>query len=98
MLNLRGSDIDYNPVFFSYVIIGPNSVHFFVEESKITGAVRDHFNQEELTVTFHPYDKVYSFLTEQVIFECLLYASLPVDYLPKLVVSLSSNILTYLSL
>lgn len=66
LLNLRGSDIDYNPVFFSYTIITPSSVHCFVEESKITGAVRDHFNQEDLAVTLHTYDKVYSFLTEQV--------------------------------
>lgn len=66
LLNLRGSDINYNPVFFSYVIVSPTAVHFFVEESKITGAVRDHFLQEGLSVTIHPYDKVYSFLTEQV--------------------------------
>ncbi|XP_034235011.1 xaa-Pro aminopeptidase 1-like isoform X2 [Thrips palmi] len=66
LLNLRGSDINYNPVFFSYVIVSPTAVHFFVEESKVTGAVRDHFLQEDLAVTFHPYDKVYSFLTEQI--------------------------------
>lgn len=66
MLNLRGSDIDYNPVFFSYAIVTSSSVHFFVDESKITVAVQDHFNQEDLAVIFHPYDKVYSFLTEQV--------------------------------
>lgn len=66
LLNLRGSDIDYNPVFFSYVIVTPTAVHFFVEESKITSAVRAHFSQEELAVTLHPYDKVYPFLTEQI--------------------------------
>ncbi|XP_026292242.1 xaa-Pro aminopeptidase 1 [Frankliniella occidentalis] len=67
LLNLRGSDIDYNPVFFSYVIVTPNDVHLFADKSKLTSAVHDHFNQEGLPVTFHPYEKVYSFLTEEIV-------------------------------
>lgn len=33
MLNVRGSDIDYNPVVFSYLLIGRDSVSWFVRKS-----------------------------------------------------------------
>ena len=34
MLNLRGSDIPFNPVFFSYLFLTHQSVYFFVEQSR----------------------------------------------------------------
>jgi Xaa-Pro aminopeptidase len=66
LLNLRGSDIKYNPVFFSYVVVSMNEVHLFVDEVKVTPAVYNHFNEEDLQVTIHPYEKLQSFLTDQV--------------------------------
>uniref|UniRef100_A0A1B6E280 Xaa-Pro aminopeptidase 1 n=1 Tax=Clastoptera arizonana TaxID=38151 RepID=A0A1B6E280_9HEMI len=66
LLNLRGSDIDYNPVFFSYVAITPSEVNLFIDTSKITQSVFDHFKQEDLEVSFHSYNKVVSYITEQV--------------------------------
>ncbi|XP_063235388.1 xaa-Pro aminopeptidase ApepP [Bacillus rossius redtenbacheri] len=66
LLNVRGSDIEFNPVFFSYVVVTNSQVHLFVDESKISLAVRNHFNEEDLPVSIHPYDKVSSFLSEQV--------------------------------
>lgn len=45
LLNLRGSDIHYTPVFKSYaVIVSRAIVWFFVDEAKVTREVRDHLN------------------------------------------------------
>ncbi|XP_075676380.1 uncharacterized protein LOC113789149 [Dermatophagoides pteronyssinus] len=35
LFNLRGSDIDYNPVFFSYAIVSMNRAYLFIDESKL---------------------------------------------------------------
>ncbi|XP_055329347.1 xaa-Pro aminopeptidase ApepP-like [Paramacrobiotus metropolitanus] len=43
LLNLRGADIPYNPVFFSYVIVGFDAVRLFVQEFKVTQSVLEHF-------------------------------------------------------
>ena len=36
VLNLRGSDIQYNPVFFSYTAITHDRVYFFVNEDQVS--------------------------------------------------------------
>ncbi|XP_046997256.1 xaa-Pro aminopeptidase ApepP isoform X2 [Schistocerca americana] len=66
LLNLRGSDIAYNPVFFSYALVTMHSVHLFMDECKLTPSVRQHFNQEDLCITIHPYEKIQDVLTEQI--------------------------------
>ncbi|XP_028406917.1 xaa-Pro aminopeptidase 1-like [Dendronephthya gigantea] len=38
LLNLRGNEIPYNPVFFAYVIVKTNEVLFFVNDSKISSS------------------------------------------------------------
>ena len=35
LLNLRGSDIQYNPVFFSYTVVTPDRVFLFVNEGQV---------------------------------------------------------------
>lgn len=67
-LNLRGSDIDYNPVFFSYVIISSNKVHLFVDTEKITDEIRQHFHSENLNVEIHPYEDIKQQLSKLVSF------------------------------
>lgn len=53
LLNLRGSDIEYNPVFKSYAIVSQTTVELFVDEDKI----KDVY----LTgVKTSPYDSVFS--------------------------------------
>jgi hypothetical protein len=41
-------------------------VHLFVDEAKLTQSVYSHFSDEELQVTIHPYEKLQSFLTDEV--------------------------------
>ncbi|OWB85841.1 peptidase activity protein [[Candida] boidinii] len=36
LFNLRGNDIEYNPVFFSYVILTLNGIYFYTDKSKFT--------------------------------------------------------------
>jgi Xaa-Pro aminopeptidase len=39
ILNLRGNDVSYNPVFLAYALIGKNSVRLFVAPGKIDAAL-----------------------------------------------------------
>ena len=40
LTNLRGSDVPYNPVFLSYLLIGTDSAVLFVDEAKLNPASR----------------------------------------------------------
>lgn len=68
LLNLRGSDIVYNPVFFSYCALQHESVHVFVNKQQLSGGVAQHFVDEGVSdqLQIHDYDHVWSFLKEQV--------------------------------
>lgn len=66
LLNLRGSDIEYNPVFFSYIIITSKDVHLFIDETKVTPVVKSHLKSEGLDVVIHPYEKIQGFLFDLV--------------------------------
>lgn len=66
LLNLRGSDICYNPVFFAFVVLSNRKVHLFIDEKKIDLAVRNHFNKEDLPISLHPYDNIYLFIKRAV--------------------------------
>ena len=44
LFNLRGSDIEYNPCFFSYAVITNIEVYLFVDESQVTKAARQHLS------------------------------------------------------
>jgi Xaa-Pro aminopeptidase len=41
-LNMRGSDIIFNPVFFSYLIIDLENIYFFVDENKFGDTVDEY--------------------------------------------------------
>lgn len=40
LLNLRGTDIDFNPVFFAYCIVTKTDVYLFVDKEKLTPEVK----------------------------------------------------------
>ncbi|KAI9882711.1 MAG: TATA-box-binding protein [Watsoniomyces obsoletus] len=56
LFNLRGSDIPYNPVFYSYAIITASTADLFVDSKKISDAVRDHLAD---AVTIRPYESIF---------------------------------------
>lgn len=59
LLNLRGSDIAYNPVFISYLIIGKTQSYLFIHPSKISEEVQHYLSPD---VDIRPYDQLSSFL------------------------------------
>ncbi|XP_042203854.1 uncharacterized protein LOC121853643 isoform X2 [Homarus americanus] len=44
LLNLRGNDIPYNPVFRSYLILGRDDLQLYIPKEKITPAVDHHLH------------------------------------------------------
>lgn len=63
LLNLRGSDIDFNPVFFSFLVVEKkveNKVHLFVREEKVRN-LREYL--DEIGVSVHGYHEVAEFLS-----------------------------------
>ncbi|EFE34342.1 uncharacterized protein ARB_06742 [Trichophyton benhamiae CBS 112371] len=56
LFNLRGSDIPYNPVFFSYAIVTPSVAELYVDESKLSPEARKHL---EGKVILKPYDSIF---------------------------------------
>lgn len=59
LFNLRGSDIDYNPVFFAYAIVTPAEAILFVNESQLGDQVRKALGEE---VQIRPYDSFFDYL------------------------------------
>jgi len=62
LFNLRGKDVDCNPVFYSYAIIGQNIAHLFVDFSKISDDIRAHLKADG--VFLKSYDLIEVFLNE----------------------------------
>ncbi|CEM31841.1 unnamed protein product [Vitrella brassicaformis CCMP3155] len=58
LLNLRGSDIPYTPVFLGYVVVPVSgSVRVYVNEAKLTDEVKAHLAENDITDIL-PYDNV----------------------------------------
>lgn len=55
LLNLRGADIQYNPVFYSYMIISRGSAVLYVDELKFEDGVREYL--EGFGVQIKPYEQ-----------------------------------------
>ncbi|XP_018019396.1 xaa-Pro aminopeptidase 1 [Hyalella azteca] len=64
LLNMRGSDIPYNPLFFSYMIVTLESVTIFVDVSKLTAEATQHLQQEPCPVEVAPYEDLLPRLTQ----------------------------------
>uniref|UniRef100_A0A6A7G5Z7 Creatinase/aminopeptidase n=2 Tax=Hirondellea gigas TaxID=1518452 RepID=A0A6A7G5Z7_9CRUS len=59
LLNLRGSDITFNPVFISYCVVTLDEVRLFVNPSKLDDSVRSHLGD---SVILQPYEELLEFL------------------------------------
>lgn len=65
-LNLRGTDIDYNPVFFSYVIITTDDIHFFVDSSKLPSNYAEHCRENGAEIIVEKYNDIKNVLKQLV--------------------------------
>jgi len=59
LLNIRGSDIPYNPVVVSYVIVTQDACLLFIDATKVTKELSQHL---EGKVTVHDYDTFFTTL------------------------------------
>lgn len=55
-LNLRGSDIEFNPVFISYLLIGHETVFLMIDRQKLPADLAEILEKEGIHIT--PYDTV----------------------------------------
>lgn len=65
LTNLRGKDIEYNPVFFSYALITMNEILLFIDQNKLNDEIYQHFKTNEINVIVKPYDTIKSVLKER---------------------------------
>lgn len=63
---MRGTDIDYNPVFFSYVLLTLDEIYLFVAVDQLPSNYVVHFSQNNVTVKVDNYENAKSVL-EQLI-------------------------------
>lgn len=56
LFNLRGSDIPYNPVFFSYAVVTPTTTTLYVDETKLPDNAKAHL----AGIHIRPYDDIFS--------------------------------------
>jgi Xaa-Pro aminopeptidase len=56
LFNMRGNDIPYNPVFFSYAVITPTTTTLYVDETKLPEDAKTHLKG----VTLRPYDAIFT--------------------------------------
>ena len=61
-LNLRGSDVECNPVFVAYLVIGLERCDLFIESSKVPSDIKMALNNDGVII--RPYDKISSFLSD----------------------------------
>lgn len=68
LLNARGSDIEYNPLIISYLLVSRERVEWFVKKgSAMDGETRDSFDEIRADgVTICPYDDIFVTLTEEL--------------------------------
>lgn len=60
LLNLRGNDIEYNPVFMSYLYLDTNKVFLFVQNGVISEQIKTTLEQDNIIIM--DYNKFYDFV------------------------------------
>lgn len=74
LLNLRGSDIEHNPVFFSYVILTQTQLQLYMmKEDRITLRIENHFSQESIDVIVKEYNGTLAGINNVVCMLCRQY-------------------------
>ncbi|XP_041449630.1 xaa-Pro aminopeptidase ApepP isoform X2 [Drosophila obscura] len=57
-LNMRGSDIDFNPVFFAYMIITKDELLAFVDSEKLPTDFSNHQSENDVQIKVLPYSSI----------------------------------------
>ena len=59
LLNLRGYDVAYTPVFLSFAVITMDTVHLFIDKEKISEETRNILSK--VAAILHPYEEIYDY-------------------------------------
>ena len=62
LLNLRGADVDFNPVFYAYLIISQNNVNLFIDPHKITSGIGKALKDDNIKIFL--YEDFYEYLSD----------------------------------
>lgn len=65
-MNLRGSDIAYNPVFYGYAILTMDLLYIFVDKSKLPSDYERHFAENDISVVIDDYTNVQNVFKELI--------------------------------
>lgn len=60
LLNIRGNDVEYNPVVISYVVLEADKCTLFVDANKIDTVARNYLNFNNIDV--QPYEAVFEYI------------------------------------
>ena len=60
LLNIRGNDVEYNPVVISYVVLEPDKCTLFVDANKVDTAVQNYMDFNSIDV--RPYESVFDYI------------------------------------
>ena len=78
LFNLRGGDVECNPVFLSYAIIERDAAYIFADKSKFHACVQEYLRQ--LNVTLLPYNDIYEFASKYDEGDSILLSTASVNY------------------
>jgi len=62
MLNLRGSDVPFNPVFHAFLMVEHNSIKLYIDPHKLTAQTAQKLAADNVSITL--YDEIYKHLQE----------------------------------
>ena len=60
LLNIRGNDVEYNPVVISYVVLEADKCTLFVDANKVDTAAQNYFDFNNIDV--QPYEAVFDYI------------------------------------
>lgn len=78
VFNLRGKDIDYNPVVISYAILSQQETVLFINPDKLNSEIRGYL--QEQGVVLAEYDKIYTYVNQLSAGTTLLIAPQKINY------------------
>ncbi|MGH2305788.1 aminopeptidase P family protein [Campylobacter taeniopygiae] len=83
--NLRGSDIEYNPVFLSYLLIGQKTILLFIDQNKIDSKLEKKLNQDGIYIKNYCeiYQEIQKLRDTNLLIEPTKTTALLIQYLHK---------------
>ena len=78
LLNIRGADVECNPVALSYAYLTKTECYLFLQEGEVTDALKAHASAYGITIL--PYGQVIAFLKERTTKETVLFDGANTSY------------------